>query len=56
MANFETALGDTRASVTAEMEKEYERIHMEIKTEAFKPVPSVGFIAPGMLTPRAPKD
>jgi len=55
-AHFDTALADTRASVTAEMEKEYEKIHAQIKTDAFKPTPSIGFIAPGMLTPRGPKD
>ncbi len=56
MAHFEAALADTRASVTADMEKEYEKIHAQIKTEAFKPVPSIGFVAPGMLTPRGEKD
>jgi transitional endoplasmic reticulum ATPase len=55
-ANFESALADTRASVTEEMEKEYEKIHAQIKTEAFRPTPSMGFIAPGMVTPRAAKD
>jgi transitional endoplasmic reticulum ATPase len=56
MAHFDAALADTRASVTADMEKEYEKIHAQIKTEAFKPVPSIGFVAPGMLTPRGAKD
>jgi transitional endoplasmic reticulum ATPase len=55
-AHFESALGETRASVTADMEKEYEKIHAQIKTDAFKPVPSVGFIAPGMLKSRSVKD
>jgi transitional endoplasmic reticulum ATPase len=55
-ANFESALADTRASVTVEMEKEYEKIHAQIKTEAFRPTPSMGFIAPGMVTPRGAKD
>jgi transitional endoplasmic reticulum ATPase len=55
-AHFEAALLDTRASVTAEMEAEYERIHTQIKTDAFKPVPTIGFIAPGMVTPRSAKD
>jgi transitional endoplasmic reticulum ATPase len=54
-ANFDVALKDTRASVTAEMEKEYEKIHAQLKTEAFRPGPSIGFIAPGMLAPRGPK-
>jgi transitional endoplasmic reticulum ATPase len=55
-AHFDAALLDTRASVTAEMEAEYERIHTQIKTDAFKPVPTIGFIAPGMVTPRNAKD
>jgi transitional endoplasmic reticulum ATPase len=55
-AHFDSALGETRASVTAEMEKEYEKIHAQIKTDAFKPVPSMGFIAPGMVKARAEKD
>jgi transitional endoplasmic reticulum ATPase len=55
-AHFDAALVDTRASVTAEMEAEYERMHTQIKTDAFKPVPTIGFIAPGMVTPRIAKD
>jgi transitional endoplasmic reticulum ATPase len=55
-AHFESALAETRASVTAEMEKEYEKIHAQIKTEAFKPMPTIGFIAPGMVSPRGVKD
>ncbi len=55
MAHFESALADTRASVTAEMEKEYEKMHAQIKTDAFRPTPSIGFISPGMVTPRGPK-
>ena len=55
-AHFETALRDTRASVTMDMEREYEKIHAQLKIDAFKPTPSMGFIAPGMVTPRGPKD
>ncbi len=55
-AHFETALRDTRASVTSDMEREYEKIHAQLKIDAFKPTPSIGFIAPGMVTPRGPKD
>lgn len=54
-AHFDSALGETRASVTADMEREYEKIHAQIKTDAFKPTPTMGFIAPGMVTGRGPK-
>ena len=56
MAHFESALAETRASVTVEMEKEYEKIHTQLKAEAFKPTPSIGFIVPGMVTPRGSKE
>ena len=55
-AHFEAALRDTRASVTSDMEREYEKIHTQLKIDAFKPTPSMGFIGPGMVTPRGPKD
>jgi transitional endoplasmic reticulum ATPase len=55
MSHFETALAETRASVTSEMEKEYEKINAEIKTQAFKPTPSIGFVAPGMVAAKGPK-
>jgi transitional endoplasmic reticulum ATPase len=55
-AHFDAALAETRASVTADMEKEYEKIHAQIKTDAFRPTPGIGFIVPGMVTPRGPKD
>ncbi len=54
-AHFEAALAETRASVTAEMEREYAKMHENLKTDAFNPAPSIGFIAPGMLRPRSPK-
>jgi transitional endoplasmic reticulum ATPase len=55
MAHFETALEDTRASVTAEMEREYANIQAKLKTDAFRPT-SIGFISPGMISPRGVKD
>ena len=51
-AHFERALKETRASVTPEMETEYEKIEENLKQEARG---SIGFIMPGMLTPRGPK-
>ncbi|MFD1613361.1 CDC48 family AAA ATPase [Sphingomonas tabacisoli] len=54
MAHFETALGDTRPSVTPEMEAEYEQIAAHIKQDAMAMQP-IGFIGPGMLTPRGTK-
>ncbi len=53
--HFDAALLDTRASVTPEMEKEYEKIQAQLKTDAFRPGGAIGFIAPGMVTPRGPK-
>ena len=37
MAEFEAALGETRASVTAEMEREYEQIQDTLKQDAARP-------------------
>jgi transitional endoplasmic reticulum ATPase len=54
MSHFEKALADTRASVTPEMEREYEQIAAHIKQDAIA-MQSIGFIGPGMLTPRGPK-
>ena len=51
-AHFERALKETRASVTPEMETEYEKIEDHLKQEARG---SIGFVMPGMLTPRGPK-
>jgi len=53
MEHFERALGDTRPSVTPEMEREYEQIAAKIKQDAMAMEP-IGFIGPGMLTPRTP--
>lgn len=50
MEDFETALNDTRASVTEAMEKDYEKIQGEIKQAAMS-VDPIGFFAPGMLKP-----
>jgi transitional endoplasmic reticulum ATPase len=53
MAEFERALKETRASVTAEMERDYEQIQANLKQDAMSAGASgIGFIQPGMLTPR----
>ncbi|URD60062.1 CDC48 family AAA ATPase [Sphingomonas sp. KRR8] len=55
MADFETALQDTRASVTPEMLEEYERIQDTLKSDAVRPDRGgIGFVSPGMLRPRDP--
>ncbi len=54
MAHFEDALKDTRASVTPEMQDEYDRIQQSLKQEA-RSAGGIGFIQPGMLTPRGTK-
>lgn len=53
-AHFEAALKETRASVTPAMERDYEEIQSKLKQEAFRSG-GIGFISPGMLTPRGPK-
>jgi transitional endoplasmic reticulum ATPase len=53
--HFERALKETRASVTPEMEREYETIRANLKQEAMSAGAGMGFISPGMLTPRGPK-
>ena len=53
-AHFERALKETRASVTPEMEQEYAQIQAKLKQEAASPT-GIGFITPGMLTPRGLK-
>ncbi|HST37193.1 MAG TPA: CDC48 family AAA ATPase [Allosphingosinicella sp.] len=55
MTAFERALDETRASVTPEMETEYEQIEASLKQDARSASGGIGFIAPGMLTPRGPK-
>jgi transitional endoplasmic reticulum ATPase len=52
--HFDRALEDTRASVTPEMEEEYARIETHIKQDA-RSANGMGFISPGMLTPRGQK-
>ncbi|HEY6916088.1 MAG TPA: CDC48 family AAA ATPase [Allosphingosinicella sp.] len=54
MAEFEKALTETRASVTPEMERDYERIRDNIKQEAMSSG-GIGFILPGMLQSRGEK-
>ncbi|HWH18357.1 MAG TPA: CDC48 family AAA ATPase [Allosphingosinicella sp.] len=55
-AHFERALKETRASVTPEMERDYEEIEAKLKQEAARPGSGgIGFISPGMLTPRGSK-
>ncbi len=53
-AHFEAALKESRASVTPEMEREYEAMAARLKQDAAAASP-IGFIAPGMLEPRGPK-
>ena len=55
-AHFDAALSETRASVTPDMEREYEKIHDQLKIDAMRPSPSIGFIAPGMVTPKGLKE
>lgn len=51
MSHFEAALKDTRASVTQEMEREYEQIQAQLKQSAMR-VDPIGFVAPGMVRSR----
>jgi transitional endoplasmic reticulum ATPase len=54
MAHFEKALTETRATVTPEMEREYETMAAKLKQEA-SAITQIGFISPGQLTPRGEK-
>jgi len=54
MAHFEEALKDSRATVTPEMESDYEAMQGKLKQQASSIQP-IGFIAPGMLEGRGPK-
>ena len=54
MADFEDALTDSRASVTAEMERDYEQLAATMKQDAASLQP-LGFISPGQLRPHGPK-
>jgi transitional endoplasmic reticulum ATPase len=51
MADFERALKETRASVTEEVEREYEQMQSRLKQDALG-TGGIGFVSPGMLTPR----
>jgi transitional endoplasmic reticulum ATPase len=53
-SDFERALDETRASVTQEMEREYEQMSARLKQDALA-IDPIGFIAPGMLRPHGPK-
>ena len=50
-AHFAKALEETRASVTPEIEREYEQMAARLKQDSLALEP-IGFIAPGMLKPR----
>ena len=50
-AHFEAALEDTRASVTPEMEREYEQIQATLKQSVMQ-IDPIGFVSPGMLRTR----
>ena len=52
MADFETALTETRPSVTPEMLEEYEQIQNTLKSDAVRPMGGIGFVLPGMLRPK----
>ena len=54
MADFEEALTESRASVTPEMERDYEQMAARLKQDAAAIQP-IGFISPGQLTPRGSK-
>ena len=55
MSDFEAALKETRASVTEEMLNDYAEIQRTLKSDAVRPVGGIGFVLPGMLQPRGPK-
>ncbi|CAN5342678.1 CDC48 family AAA ATPase [soil metagenome] len=54
MAHFDEALGESRASVTPEMEGEYEAMAARLKQDA-SAIQPLGFIMPGQLHPHGPK-
>ncbi|MCK9541503.1 MAG: CDC48 family AAA ATPase [Novosphingobium sp.] len=53
-ADFDEALEDSRATVTAEMEAEYAKMKGELKKRAMEVTP-IGFLAPGMVSPTREK-
>ena len=54
MAHFDEALADSRATVTPEMEEEYQAMSGRLKQQA-SAIQPIGFIAPGMLRGHGPK-
>jgi transitional endoplasmic reticulum ATPase len=54
MVEFDRALGETRASVTEETEREYEQMQARLKQDALGSG-GIGFVTPGMLTPHGAK-
>jgi transitional endoplasmic reticulum ATPase len=54
MAHFEEALADSRATVTSEMEQEYEAMSGRLKQQA-SAIQPLGFITPGMVQGRGSK-
>ncbi|HEX5184758.1 MAG TPA: CDC48 family AAA ATPase [Allosphingosinicella sp.] len=55
MAEFERALDETRPSVTEEAEREYEQMQARLKQDAVA-AGGIGFVSPGMLTPRTQRE
>jgi transitional endoplasmic reticulum ATPase len=55
MADFESALAETRASVTPQMLEEYERIQKTLKSDSVRP-DGIGFVLPGMLRSRGTEE
>ncbi|QNE31973.1 CDC48 family AAA ATPase [Sphingomonas sp. NBWT7] len=53
-SHFLAALNESRASVTPEMERDYQQIAAKLKQDAAAIQP-IGFISPGQLTPRGSK-
>jgi len=51
MTHFEQALEASRASVSAEVEREYEQIEANLREKAMRADTGIGFVTPGMLTP-----
>ncbi|WP_407696338.1 CDC48 family AAA ATPase [Sphingomicrobium arenosum] len=51
-ADFDAALEETKPSVTQKMIDQYARIRSNLKQDAIKPGPTIGFVSPGMLSPR----
>ena len=54
-AHFERALDESRASVTPEVEREYEQMAARLKQDA-NAIQPLGFIMPGQLTARAERE